>query len=274
MADVAQILFLPFLTCLLLVAIHAYLGVHVLMRKVIFVDLALAQMAALGSVCGVVLGADSNTWILKLFSFGMTILGALILSVTRSRAERIPHESVIGVVYAVALSFTILLSSQLPHGADELRELLSGNILWMDWDDFYYTAFSYAGLGFLFWNLHSRWIWVSNSRQIASDSLYKVRLWDFVFYLLFGFVVTSSVQIAGVLLVFAFLVIPAGIGMLLARDFKRQLCIAWGFGICASGVGMGISYTMDWSSGPTIVIVLGAFLAVVSLYVHVDMLRK
>ncbi|MEI6805304.1 MAG: metal ABC transporter permease [Myxococcaceae bacterium] len=245
MFDFVQTMFWPLVACLLLAGIHVYLGIHVLARQVIFVDLALAQIAAFGSVVGILLGVEQ-----KLLALAFGLLGAAFFTLMQT-------EAFIGISYAVALSATILVSSGLPHGADELRELLSGNILWVEPENLAYSAALYALIGLLHWIFRKQFFAASfNSGSVS-------RWWDFAFYASFAFVVTSSVSIAGVLLVFCYLVIPAVAASLLAQTVKNRLLLGWLIGGLVSCVGVSVSYYLDLPSGPAIVICFAVFLALV-----------
>lgn len=258
---------LPFLACLILTGIHVYLGIHVLSRKVIFVDLALAQVAALGSVWGVLLGWDlaGDPWIVKGFSLGFTVLGAAVFSLTRMRNERVPHEALIGITYAVALGGTILASSHLAHGAEEVSELLAGSILWVRGQTILVTAVLYAVIGAFHFAFRRQFFLISLTPDVAQARGLDVRLWDFLFYVSFGFVVTSSVSIAGVLLVFSYLVIPAVVAMLFVDGIRARLAIGWLVGTAVSAIGCALSYFRDLPSGPTIVACFGGALVLAGI---------
>ncbi|MFQ5654181.1 MAG: metal ABC transporter permease, partial [Planctomycetota bacterium] len=232
MSELFQAMALPFTACLLLVGIHVYLGIHIIARKVIFVDLALAQIAALGAIWGVLLGYGfhEDPWIVKAFSLLFTILGALLFSMTRPRDRRVPHEAIIGITYAVALAATILASSHLPHGSDEIRDLLAGSILWVEGHTLAITGLLYLGIGGFHLLFRRQFFELSFREEGLAGPLERERLWDFLFYFSFGLVVTSSVAIAGVLLVFSYLVIPALIGVLLAPTLRARLAVGWGVG--------------------------------------------
>jgi len=257
----------PFLACLLLAGIHVYLGIHVIERKVIFVDLALAQIAALGSVYAILLGygPEQSPWAHKLISFGMAVLAAPIFAATRTRHDRIPQEAVIGIAYAAAVAASILASANLPHGADELRELLAGSILWVTGDTVASAAVVYFVVGLFHLVFRRQLLSVSLDASAAEDAGINVRLWDFLFYISFAIVVTSSVAIAGVLLVFAFLVVPAVVAVLLSDNIRTRLLIGWGVGALASFSGVTTSYAADLPSGPVIVLALVGALVVVAL---------
>jgi len=255
-------MWLPFLACLVLTGIHVYLGIHVLARKVIFVDLALAQVAALGSVWGVLLGWDlaRDPWEVKLFSLAFTFVGAAVFSLTRMRNERVPHEALIGITYAVALGATILASSHLAHGAEEVSELLAGSILWVRLPQVATTALLYAAIGAFHWAFRRQFFLISMHPEQAEAQGLSIRAWDFLFYVSFGFVVTSSVSIAGVLLVFSYLVIPAVVAVLFVDGVKARLLVGWAVGAAVSLIGCSLSYRADLPSGPTIVACFGACL--------------
>jgi zinc/manganese transport system permease protein len=265
MSEAFYLMLWPMLACFVLVGIHAYLGIHVIARKVIFVDLALAQIAALGAVYAVALGFsfDSNWFLLKLISVGFTLVGAALFSFTRSFDNIIPHEVIIGIIYATALSLTLVLVANLPHGSESVTQLLSGNILWVTKDEVMWTALLYALIGLIhiiFRKQFFRLSFTSTSQKLAS-------LWDFLFYATFGVVVTSSVGMGGVLLVFSYLVIPSLLGILLGESILSRLLWAWAWGLVVSFVGVLGSFYLDLPSGPLIVVALSFTLVLVSLFI-------
>jgi zinc/manganese transport system permease protein len=261
-----QTMMLPFLACLLLAGIHVYLGIHVLARKVIFVDLALAQIAALGAIYGILLGYThlEHPWVIKGFSLAFTVFGAAVFAFTKQRHERVPHEALIGITYATALSVTVLASSRLAHGADEIRELLSGSILWVEAETIIFSGLLYLAIGIFHFIFRKQFLLISFQPGVAASRGINVKFWDFIFYVGFGFVVTSSVSIAGVLLVFCYLVVPAVIATLLAEKFLARLYIGWAVGALVSFFGVCLSYIEDLPSGPTIVVCFVAFLVLVA----------
>ncbi len=257
----------PLLACFVLVGIHAYLGIHVMARKVIFVDLALAQIAALGVVYGVYLGF-SFQWdpiTVKLISIGFTLIGALLFALTRTHDERIPHEAIIGIIYASALSLTILLTGNLPHGSDEVTQMLAGSILWVTPKDVISTAVLYAGIGLIHLIFRRQFFLLSAGEQTLKASGLNVKFWDFLFYATFGVVVTSSVSMGGVLLVFGYLVIPSVIGIMLGSTMMVRLLIGWGIGASVSVIAVVTSFYLDINSGPTIVVMLAVLLLVIAI---------
>ncbi len=252
----------PFLACLVVTGIHVYLGIHVIERKVIFVDLALATIAAFGVVWGALLGweLDSHPWAAKGFALAFTFVGAAVFSMTRMRHERVPHEAIIGITYAVALAATLLASAKLPHGAEEVHDLQAGSILLVDGATIVETAIGYSIIGLFHYFFRHRFLAISMNPAKAEADGINVRLWDFLFYVSLGFVVTRSVSIAGVLLVFSYLVIPAVVAALFAERVGVRLVIGWTVATLVSAAGVWISYYEDLPSGPVIVVCFGAFL--------------
>jgi len=269
MGDLVELMAAPFAACVVLVGIHAYLGMHVIQRRVIFVDLALAQIAALGATFGFLLGMTPHDREAYFFSLGFAVVGAAIFAVTRMRHERIPQEAIIGIVYAVALASAILVADRAPEGAEHIKETLVGTLLWVTWPTVAKTALIYTLVGVLHVALRKRFFQISFAPEQAYAEGRWVRLWDFIFYVTFAFVITSSVAIAGVLQVFSFLVIPAVIATLFADRISVRLAIGWSVGIAACLVGLVASYRFDMPSGPTVVSSLGMALIVAALIYYI-----
>jgi zinc/manganese transport system permease protein len=269
MGNLVELMAAPFAACVVLVGIHAYLGMHVIQRRVIFVDLALAQIAALGATFGFLLGMTPHDREAYFFSLGFAVVGAAIFAITRMRHERIPQEAIIGIVYAVALASAILVADRAPEGAEHIKETLVGTLLWVTWPTVAKTALIYTLVGALHVALRKRFFQISFSPERAYAEGRWVRLWDFIFYVTFAFVITSSVAIAGVLQVFSFLVIPAVIATLFANRISVRLAIGWSVGIAACLVGLVASYRFDMPSGPTVVSSLGMALIFATLIYYI-----
>lgn len=260
-----EIMALPLAECLVLVGIHSYLGIHVLRRQVIFVDLALAQIAALGSTIAFLFAMDPlspGAWV---FSVLATLAAAGIFSFTRFRRNLIPQEAIIGLVYALAAALGILLVARAPHGAEHIQKVLTGDLLWVQPREVLIAAGVYAGVGLFHFLARDRFLAISEDPDAARARGINLRLWDFLFYASFGLVITLSVRTAGVLLVFVFLVIPAMTGVLLTTSLTRQLLIGWTTGVLVSIAGLGISYGADTSTGPTVVALYGLVLVLVAV---------
>jgi zinc/manganese transport system permease protein len=258
-----------FFECLILVGIHSYLGLHVIRRKVIFVDLALAQIAALGTTVGFLFGIMPGSSGAYWFSLAFAIIGAAIFSLSRFRNEKIPQEAIIGLSYAIAASIAILVIDRAPHGAEHIKELLTGSILWVKWSTIGYAAIVYSAVGIFHYIFREKFILISENPEKAYQSGVSVRLWDFLFYISFGIVITHSVGTAGVLLVFVFLVAPAIISIMITDTLWKQLLIGWGMGLIVSVSGLYISYSADLPSGPTVVAFYGLLLIIVSLILFI-----
>jgi zinc/manganese transport system permease protein len=258
---VLDVLLPAFVAGLILTGIHAYLGVHVVERGVIFVDLSLAQIAALGTTIAYLFGHDVHSRAGYLFSLGFTFLGAAIFAFLRvHRKTRIPQEAVIGIAYAVAAAASILAMSRATRETEHLKEMLVGNILSVSWKELAGTAILYAAIGFFHFLFRKKFLLISMDEEEAERQGLSIRFWDFLFYVSFGFVVTSSVAIAGVLLVFSFLIVPSVSAMLFSERLGTRLAIGWTMGAVVSALGVYLSYALDLPTGATIVTTFGAAL--------------
>jgi zinc/manganese transport system permease protein len=263
--EILPFLILPFIASLILTGIHAYLGVHVVERGVIFVDLALAQIAALGATVAILVGMDPHGNAAYWMSLGFTFLGALIFSFVRSRKKRIPLEAFIGITYAVASAAAIIAMSKATGETEHLKDMLVGNILAVSKHDVIKTALLYGAIGAFHFIFRKKFLAISMQHDAAESSGLNVRLWDFLFYASFGFVVTSSVAIAGVLLVFCYLVVPSVGAMLFADRIGPRLAIGWTMGTLVSALGCYFSVVFDTPTGATIVCTFGAVLVCMAL---------
>lgn len=256
MSDILLFLAPPLCAGLILVGIHGYFGLHVLERGIIFVDLSLAQLAALGAVFAFLLGYPLHGPHAYLLSFSCTLIGALFFSWSRRFSGRLPQEAIIGVVYAVASAVAILLFSKAPEGASHIQEMLIGEILTVSWGTLLQMTILYAAIGLLHVAFQNNFILKQNKKP-NNGSTQNGFLWDFLFYATFGAVVTSSVSVAGVLLVFSFLIIPASIARLLRSGFGSQLRLAWWIGLLANTLGIALAFFWDLPAGGSIIAVLG-----------------
>src|SRR6059058_741059 len=243
--------------CLVLTGIHAYLGVHVLSRAVVFVDIALAQIAALGATAAFLLGWEADTWESYAFGLSATLLGAVVLALTRSRRRHVSQEAVIGVVYAVSSAAAVLVADRSAHGAEQVRGMLVGNLLSVTPFEVGKVAVLYALVGTLHWLCRKPFFLISTDPDAAYAQGWRVRLWDLLFYASFGVVVASSVRIGGVLLVFSYLIVPALAGVALGGTVAARLLIGWSFGTLVSVIGMAASALLDLPTGATVVCTFG-----------------
>jgi zinc/manganese transport system permease protein len=261
--DILRFLLAPFAASLILTGIHAYLGVHVVERGVIFVDLSLAQIAALGAAVALLLpftGGDPHSGTTYWISLTFTFVGAAIFSTIKSRRARIPQEAIIGITYAVASAAAILVMSKATSESEHLKDMLVGNILAVSWPEVLKTAALYAGIGLFHWIFRRQFLAISIDHEKAEREGLTVRFWDFLFYASFGFVVTSSVSIAGVLLVFCYLIVPSVAAMLYAERIGRRLAIGWTMGTVVSALGIYLSVLLDLPTGATMVCTFGVVL--------------
>jgi zinc/manganese transport system permease protein len=274
MLEILQFMAAPFAACLVLVGIHAYMGLHVLLRGVIFVDLALAQIAAFGTVVAVVSGHEPGTTAAYAFSLGATIVGAAIFSLTRQRRGTVPQEAIIGITFVVASAASILLADRAPEGAEQIKELLAGAILWVSWHKVLSAALIYSAVGLFHFLFRRHFVLISEDPEAAYKSGMRVRLWDFLFYVTFGLIITLSVEMAGVLMVFAYLVAPAIISLAASDHWPTRMASAYALGGVGSALGLYASYTWDFPSGPAIVCVLGLFLVLYAVWRIVRSARR
>src|SRR6476620_5040335 len=265
--EILQFLIWPFVASLILTGIHAYLGVHVVERGVIFVDLALAQIAALGATIAILIGMDPHGQGAYWLSLGFTFVGAAIFAFARTRRGHIPQEAFIGIAYAVASATAILAMSKATGETEHLKDMLVGNILAVSRHDVIKTAVLYGVIGLFHYIFRRRFLLISTDHERAEAEGMSIRFWDFLFYASFGFVVTSSVAIAGVLLVFCYLIVPSVGAMLCADKVGRRLAIGWTMGTIVSACGVYFSVFCDTPTGATIVCTFGAVL-VLMFFTH------
>ncbi|MBN1587081.1 MAG: metal ABC transporter permease [Candidatus Omnitrophica bacterium] len=264
-----QLMAAPFLACLVLTGIHAYLGLHVIEREVIFVDLALAQVAAFGATVGYLWGFGLHSSQGYLTALGFTMAGAAVFAFTRTRKPVVPQEALIGIVYAVAAAASILVLSRAPEGGEELKSLMVGHLLFVRWPEILKVFLLYSAIGFLHWRLRRPFLEISQDVEAAFARGMRVRLWDFLFYATFGFVVTSSVELGGVLVVFSFLIVPAVCGVLLVRSVLARLVVGWMCGTLTSAAGIVASYVWDLPTGASVVCCFGICLILCALFAGV-----
>ena len=263
-----QLMLPPFMACMVLVAMLSYLGLHVIAREVIFVDLSLAQMAALGSLSALLFHVDPASPTTYVFALLATAIGALLFALTRTSQQtkgRVPQEAFIGIVYVVASAAAVLVANKVPGGGEAVEKTLVGSLLWVTWPTIVKLAIAYAILGLFQFAFRRRFLTISFHPDAAVAAGWRIRWWDFLFYLSFGVVITLAVPIAGVLMVFSFLVVPAVIANLFTGDKRRLTIFAWGSGALASILGLWLSYTKDLPTGPLIVCMYGLLLVVAAV---------
>ncbi|WP_048710535.1 metal ABC transporter permease [Microvirga massiliensis] len=260
-----ELLFWPFVAGLVLTGIHAYFGLHVLARGVIFVDLSLAQLAALGLAAALLAGhsvqSEAGYW----YAFAFATGGAVLFALARPYEKLVPQEAVIGMVYAVSASLGVMALDRAPQGTEHIKQLLIGSILTVTPQEVGQLAVLYGAIGLVHVVFRQALVEVSFHPGLAAERRRRIFLWDVVFYGSFALVVTSSVRIAGVLLVFSYLIVPAALAGLLTAGLLRRLVLAWLLGAALTSAGLYASWTWDLPTGPAIVTAFGAAIALVAL---------
>ena len=247
--EVLSFLALPFLMCMILSGIHCYLGFHVLTRGVIFVDLSLAQVAAFGSCFALLLGFEHHDWGSYFVALICTFLAAGVFAKARRLESKLPQEAIIGITYALGSAAVVLVLDQMSHGTEHIKSLLVGQVLWVGWDDVAKVALIYSVVAMIHFCFRKKFFSASRG-ELESNQLF----WDFVFYALFGVVITSSVSIAGVLQVFSYLIVPSVLANLWFTKVSHKLMFGWMVGFVVSAFGMSWSYLSDLPSGAAIVV--------------------
>ena len=264
------------LVCLILAGTYTYFGYHVVRRGVIFVDLALAQVAALGACVGVLLGWGADKFPLQnyLISLGFTMIGALLFVLFRSRREKVPIEALIGITYAGAIALSLIVLERSVSGTEDIKEMLAGSILTVAPKQLLTITILCVVVVAVHWFARRRVFSVTANPIEAQKKGIRIWWWDFVFYVTFGLVVTSSVKVVGVLLVFAFLIIPAVAAMIATEKTTRRIFFGWLFGLAGCIAGIEASLRLDWTPGPTIVTVFLLFLVGTWLWRVVSEIRS
>lgn len=262
-----QWMLIPFLACLVLSLNHVYLGIHVIERKVIFVDLALAQIAALGATYAMTLGYDpyADSFAVSLFSLAFTFVGAGAFAIARMRKERVPQEAFIGIIFAAASAAAILLLSKSASGGEELKQMMVGDLLLVTLPSVIQMALLYGSIGVFHVIFRKKFLAISADPEAAEAAGLNVRFWDILFYMSFGVVITKSVAVVGVLLVFSYLVVPAVIAQMWKDTVRGRLLFGWAVAIAASTLGILWSFHSDYPTGPAVVVMLAICLVVSSI---------
>jgi len=255
----------PLIACLTLPWLLVYLGLHVVQRQIIFVDLALAQVAALGTCVSLLAGCHLHSWESYAWSAAFTVAGAIIFTLTRTRHPRVPQEALIGIVYVVAAAAGLLILMRSTGGKEELQRSLVGELLTVPPAEVLQTIGLYVGIGVVHYGFRRQFLAISEDHDAAARSGLAVRWWDFLFYVMFGFVVTSFVHLGGVLLTFSYLIVPAVCGNYLARTLRARLLLGWAVATAASLASLGLTPLLDLPVGATIVCALGGALVFTAL---------
>ncbi|HEY2574466.1 MAG TPA: metal ABC transporter permease [Verrucomicrobiaceae bacterium] len=259
-------MFWPVVACVLLPWLLVYLGLHVVQRGIIFIDIAMAQMASLGVCVAVLRRWDLEGYATFGIALAFTLVGAAIFSVVGKRESQVPQEAIIGITYVVSAAAAVLLLSGAAEGDEEIKNMLVGNILLVTPEEVWKCFGLFVAVGGFHAAFRKRFLQVSFDRERAFQDGLQVRWWDFLFYASFGLVVTSFVRIAGVLLVFTYLIVPAVCGISLAGGLLRRLLVGLGISLVGGVLGLFLSFWYDLPSGAAIVCTFGVLLIAVSLF--------
>lgn len=266
-----EMLGMPFLACVLMTFILGYIGIHVLKREIIFVDIALAQVAALGAIFAhIFFHVQGDSIVSYLFSFGFTLVVALFFALVRKRINQIPLEAVIGISYAIAAAGALFLIGVTPGAHSHIQDMLSGSILWVSKKDIVWCLLIFSVAGGILYIFRKSFNRISENYEDLEKLDINVVWWDFVFYTLVGVVITQSVKIGGVVLVFGFLIIPATLSSLFSRKQSSRLIIAWAAGIFSSLSGLIFAAELDFSVGPSVCLFLGIILITGSVFLKIN----
>jgi len=258
---------LPFLACVLLTGMLSYLGLHVLKREVIFIDIAVAQVAALGAIAAhMFFHVHGDSPQALTCAVGATLIAALFFAAARRHVSQLPIEATIGITYAIVAAGALFLIGKSTCGHTHVQEMLTGALLWVGWQDLGLTAVVFAITGAGFFVCLRPFQEISDSYENAASKGMRVVAWDFVFYALCGVVITVAVRLAGVVVVFCFLIIPAATSALFARRWGRRLLIAWLVGAVGSVAGLVFCHRLDFSAGVSVSLFLGLLLAVAAIW--------
>jgi len=273
MPDALVIMFVPFIACLTLVGIHGYFGIHVLKREIIFIDIAMAQIAALGGTISMILPVEVTTaWgivsytahgggtIAYLFSLVLVTIAAAVFTYLKSEKLYVSLEALIGITFAVATTGAVILIDVGAGGDVHVHDMLVGSILWVKWSQVLKSFIVYSMIGAFHYRFRHKFLSISEDYQKAKEKGINVRLWDFLFYFTLGIVVIHSVAIGGILVVFSFLIIPASISVLFSQNWSTRIMIAWIGGTIVTMLGLYFSWKIDVPSGPSVILFLGVFL--------------
>ena len=260
------ILFLttPFIACILLVVVLSYFGNHILTREVIFVDIAVAQVAALGTMLGILIGAAEGSLSSSLVSLGFTLLIVSVFAISKFQNKELSQEVIIGIIYCMALAIVYFLIDAVPGGSNFVHKTFTGAILWVTWQDILRIFIIFTIIGIIHIFIYDKTIMVSEAK-FGNLEPAKIHFYNLIFYITFGFVVVEAVKITGIFLVFMFLICPAAISVFFTNKWKQRIIISWIIGLLGSTIGLGISYHFNLPNGPTIVCILGIMLIIVAL---------
>lgn len=257
MLDNLLFLAAPVTISIMLAGILSYFGNHILSRGIIFIDIAVAQIAALGSMIGLLLGYAEESIIVQLISYFFTIVVISIFALTKFQKQIIPQEAIIGIIYCIALGIAMLLAEKIPGGSNFISKTITGNLLWVTWEKVLNCFIIFLVMGLVHLIFWKHFILISDYKNGLPYSLWKTRTYELIFYITFSVVIVKAVPIGGIFLVFILLIAPTAAATLFTQDWKKRFIWSWIIGITGSVAGMYISYTLNISNAPAIVTLLG-----------------
>lgn len=247
----------PIAACILMAGILSYFGNHILSRGLIFIDIAVAQIAALGTMIGLLIGFAEGSLIVQLSSYIFTLIIISVFALTKFKKQIIPQEAIIGIIYCLGLGLALLLAEKIPGASNYITKTITGNILWVTWKQVLYSFILFLIIAIIHFVFRRKFLQISDAADGMPFSLNKVRLYELIFYITFGIVIVKSVPIAGIFLVFILLIAPTAAATLFTQNWKKRFIWSWIIGIIGSLSGIYFSYTLNISNGPAIVCVLG-----------------
>ena len=264
MLENLQFLSVPIVACVLMAGILSYFGNHILTRGIIFIDVALAQIAALGTMIGIFIGAAEESMSVELVSLVFTLLVVSLFALTKFEKQKIPQEAIIGIIYGVSLGVAMLFAEYIPGGSNYITKTITGNILWCTWDDIWSCLIVFVSIGVIHIFLGKNFIKISESKDKFPFSAKKVRTMELIFYITFGIVIVKAVPVGGIFLVFTLLIAPTSIATFFTQKWKYRFLWSWVIGVIGSVAGMIVSYHLDISNGPMIVCLLGVSVFIIA----------
>ena len=247
----------PITACVLLAGILGYFGNHILSRGIIFIDIALAQIVALGTMIGLLFGFAEGSFAVQIVTLIFTLIIVIFFALTKFEKQLIPQEAIIGIIYGLGLGVATLFAEYIPRGSNYITKTITGNILWCTWDEIIYSSILFVAIGIVHIFLGKNFIKITDARDKFPFSPQKVRMMEVIFYITFGIVVVRAVPIAGIFLVFILLIAPTSIATIFTSQWKWRFIWSWIIGIILSVAGILISYQLDISNGPAIVCLMG-----------------
>jgi len=248
----------------------SYLGLHVVGRGIVFVDLALGQISSLGGAVAIFLGYGLTT-----IPLAFTLLGALLISLIDIHDKRLKLEAIIGIIYAFTSAATVMLISKTPHGDTDIQEVLFGNILSVNMREITVTFIVFGALLLMHVIFRKKFFELTRSFQSGLVKINVLNIWNSLFYISIGLSIVFAVKISGVIPVFSYLIIPAVSAIMLAKSDKLVIILAMLISFLGAFIGLNVSFHFDFPAGSSIVAVLGAiFLIITSIRLTRQLLLK